>query len=54
MNNQQPTLKRKKELWISPMEDERLWWVLIWLMCQSDVRRTLLAAESTKLPVIAY
>lgn len=54
VNNQEPTLKRGKDLWISPMEDERLWWLVVWLMCQTEVRQALLAAGPTALPVIVY
>ncbi len=41
-------------LWITPVEDERFWWLLLWLLSQREVRDALLIPEPVPLPVIAY
>jgi len=52
--NKKKTLKEGKGLWITPMEDDRLWMLVVWLMSQSEVRQALLAARPEALPVISY
>ena len=52
--NKKKTLKVGKGLWITPIEDDRLWWLGDWLMSQSEVRQAILATQPEKLPVISY
>ena len=52
--NKDKTLKEEEELWITPVEDERFWMVVVWLMSLSEVREALLAANPAPLPVIRY
>ena len=52
--NKKKTLKEGKGLWITPIKDDRLLWVVVWLMSQSEVREALLTPEPVALPVIAY
>ena len=52
--NKKITLKGKKGLWITPIEDDRLWMLLVWLMSKDEVRQALLEAGPEALPVINY
>jgi hypothetical protein len=52
--NKKKTLKEGKGLWITPVEDERPWKLMVWLLSKDEVRQTLLAAWPDALPVIHY
>jgi len=52
--NKKKTLKEGKGLWITPIEDDRLWILVVWLMSQSEVRQGLLDSEPDALPVILF
>ena len=52
--NKKKTLKEGKGLWITPIEDDRFWMLMVWLMSKAEVRQALLAAEPEALPVIFY
>ena len=52
--NKKHSLKEGKGLWITPIEDDRLWMLVVWLLSQSEVRQALLATEPNELPVISY
>ena len=52
--NKKKTFKEGEGLRITPIEDERLLMLLVWLMSQSEVREALLTDEPAALPVISY
>ena len=45
---------KERELWITPIEDQRFWMLVVWLMSLSEVREALLAESPPPLPVIRY
>jgi hypothetical protein len=52
--NKKKTLKEGKGLWITPIEDDRFWMLVVWLLSKAEVRQALLVAEPQALPVISY
>ena len=54
VNKKKKTLKERKGLWITPIEDEQFWMWVAWLMSQSEVQEALLATQPQALPVILY
>jgi hypothetical protein len=52
--NKKVTFKKKKGLWLSPIEDDRFWILLAWLVSRWEVREALLISEPPMLPVIRY
>ena len=52
--NKKHSLKEGKELWITPIVDDRFWMLVVWLMSKDEVRQAILAAWPKALPVISY
>jgi hypothetical protein len=52
--NKKRTLKEKKELWITPVEGDRLWILVVWMISKTEVRQALLETAVENLPVISY
>ena len=52
--NKKKTLKEGKWVWITPIEDELFWVLVVWLMSRGEIREALLTPEPMVLPVIAY
>ena len=52
--NKKRTLKERKGLWITPITDDRIWILVVWLMSKEEVRQAILAAWPKALPVISY
>lgn len=52
--NKKKTLKEGKGLWITPIEDDRFWMFVVWLLSKAEVQQGFFSAEPEALPVIFY
>ena len=52
--NKKKTLKEGQWGWITLIEDELFWVLVVWLMSRGEIREALLTPEPMVLPVIAY
>lgn len=50
MNNRKPTLKKEEPVWITC--DDRLWTLVVWLLCDEVVRH--IFVTHCELPVIRF